>query len=179
MAQYAIRVIGDPVLKERAREIEDIDSKLVRLVDDMFTTMHQAPGIGLAAPQVGVRKRMFVYEIDGTPGVLINPVIEETRGEWVFQEGCLSIPGVYFEIARPKEIYVTGVDLDGNEVHIEADELMARLIQHEYDHLDGTLMVEHLVDEQRKEANKALRELALREGRRPDPEEPPTIIHLP
>lgn len=179
MPPYAIRVIGDPVLKERASEIDDIDAKLVRLVNDMFTTMYNAPGIGLAAPQVGVRKRLFVYEIDGKQGVLINPVIKEARGEWVFQEGCLSIPGVYFEIVRPKEILVTGIDLDGNEVEFEADELTARLIQHEYDHLDGKLMVEHLVEEQRKEANKALRELAMRDGRRLDPDDTPTIVHLP
>ncbi len=179
MPPYAIRVIGDPVLKERAKDVDDIDAKLVRLVDDMFTTMYDAPGIGLAAPQVGIRKRLFVYEIDDKPGVLINPVIQESRGEWVFQEGCLSIPGVYFEIVRPKEIFVTGVDLDGNEVQIEADELAARLIQHEFDHLEGKLMVEHLLDEQRKEANKALRELAMRDGRSRDPDEPPTIIHLP
>lgn len=179
MPPYAIRVIGDPVLRERASEIDEIDGKLVRLVDDMFTTMLEAPGIGLAAPQVGVRKRLFVYEIDGRRGVLINPEIKEARGEWVFQEGCLSIPGVYFEIVRPKEVLITGVDLDGNEVEIEADELTARLMQHEYDHLDGKLMVEHLVEEQRKEANKALRELALRDGRRLDRDDEPTVIHLP
>lgn len=179
MAPYAIRVIGDPVLRERATEIDDIDDKLVRLVDDMFATMYEAPGIGLAAPQVGVRKRLFVYDVDDHPRVLINPVIKESRGEWVFQEGCLSIPGVYFEIVRPKEVFVTGIDLEGNDVEVELDELAARLIQHEYDHLDGKLMVEYLVEEQRKEANKALRELAMREGRRPDPDDSPTIVHLP
>jgi peptide deformylase len=112
---------------------------------------------------VGIQKRFFVYDWDDRAGVLINPVIEESRGEWVFEEGCLSVPGLHWEIVRPKEILISGYDLDGNQVQIEADEVEARLFQHELDHLDGVLLVEHLTDEQRKEARRALRELALRE----------------
>jgi peptide deformylase len=161
MAPYPIRVVGDPVLKQRAAEVDEIDGRLARIVDDMFTTMYEAPGLGLAAPQVGIQRRFFVYDHDEAPGVLINPEIRESSGEWSFHEGCLSIPGLYFEIVRPKQILIVGRDLDGNEVQIEADELEARLFQHELDHLDGVLMTERLDDDQRKEAKKALRELRL------------------
>jgi peptide deformylase len=163
MAPYTIRLIGDPVLKQRASEIVDIDGRVARLVDDMFATLHETDnGLGLAAPQVGVQKRLFVYEMDDEQHVLINPEIRESRDEWSYHEGCLSIPGLYFEIVRPKEVYLVGYDLDGNEVQLEVDELEARLFQHELDHLDGVLMIEHLDDEQRKEAKRALRELSLR-----------------
>jgi len=161
MATHSIRVIGDPVLKERAAPVVDIDSKLVRLVDDMFDTMYEAPGLGLAAPQIGVRKRLFVYDHDDEPGVLINPVIAESDGEWLYNEGCLSVPGLYFEIVRPRRVVITGLDLNGNDVSLEVDDLVGRLFQHELDHLDGVLLVEHLSEEQRKGAKRELRELML------------------
>ncbi|MDQ7994075.1 MAG: peptide deformylase [Propionicimonas sp.] len=160
---YAIRIVGDPVLRQRADDVTDIDGRLAKLCQDMAQTMYEAPGLGLAAPQVGVQKRFFVYDLgagDGTE-VLINPVVTESAGEWEFHEGCLSVPGLGFDIVRPKEIHVTGVDLDGNEVSFEADELLARLVQHELDHLDGVLLLDHLDDEQRREAKKALRERAM------------------
>ena len=147
-----IRLFGDPVLKAPAAEITDVDGKLVRLVDEMFETMYEAPGIGLAAPQVGVQKQLFVYDNDGNRGVIINPTITESDGEWVFDEGCLSIPGLYVEMVRPKTVLVNGWDLDGNELSFEADELFARLIQHELDHLHGVLMFDRMTPEQRKEA---------------------------
>jgi peptide deformylase len=168
MAPYEIRVIGDPVLTQRASEVDDIDGRVARLVDDMFTTMYDAPGLGLAAPQVGVQRRIFVFDDqEGLSGVLINPEIRETEGEWEHQEGCLSIPGLYFDIVRPKAILLVGHDLSGNEVQIEADEMVARIFQHELDHLDGVLMVERLDADQRKQAKKAVRELQLQrsEGR--------------
>jgi len=161
VATYTIRIIGDPVLKQRTSDITDIDGRLVNLADEMFDVMYGAPGIGLAAPQIGVQKRLFVYEYDDKPGVLINPVITESEGEWVYNEGCLSIPNLYFEIARPKTIHISGLDLDGNEVTFEADELQARLFQHELDHLDGTLMTEHLTDEQTRAAKRHLLDLRL------------------
>jgi len=161
VATYSIRIIGDPVLKQRTADITDIDDRLVNLADEMFDVMYQAPGIGLAAPQIGVQKRIFVYEYADQPGVLINPVIEESDGEWVYNEGCLSIPNLYFEIARPRHVLVKGLDLDGNEVSFEADELQARLFQHELDHLDGTLMTEHLTEDQAKAAKRHLLDLRL------------------
>lgn len=159
VAAFSIRLFGDPVLKQRCAEVTEIDGALVRLVDGMVETMYEAPGLGLAAPQVGVQKRLFVYDLDdgSGPHTIVNPTITESRGEWEFDEGCLSIPGLYFPIVRPKEIHLTGVDLDGNDVSIEADELLARLLQHELDHLDGRLLFEYLDDEQRKAALKALR----------------------
>ncbi len=159
MAGYTIRLYGDPVLKQRAAEVTNVDGALVRLVDDMVQTMYEAPGLGLAAPQVGVQKRLFVYDLNDGQGAktIVNPTISEHRGEWEFDEGCLSVPGLYFPIVRPKEVHLTGYDLDGNEVSIEADELLARLFQHELDHLDGKLLLEHLDPDQRKAALRALR----------------------
>ena len=164
VAPYSIRIVGDPVLRQRASEVADIDAKIARLADDMIVTMHDAPGVGLAAPQVGVQKRIFTYDLydDTGPKVIINPVITETRGEWVYEEGCLSVPGLSWEIVRPKEVHLTGLDLDGNEVSIEADELLARCFLHELDHLDGVLLLERLDEEQRKAAKRAVRELQLR-----------------
>jgi peptide deformylase len=155
---YTVRVFGDPVLRKRAAEIDDIDGRLVKLADDMLDTMYAEPGIGLAAPQVGVGRRLFVYDIGEGPEAIVNPVITESRGEWVFEEGCLSVPGLYWEIVRPKEIHVTGYDLDGNEVSLEADELLSRLFQHELDHLDGVMLVDHLDPDTRKAAMRTLRE---------------------
>ena len=156
---HQIRIFGDPVLKSRASDVTEIDGKLVRLADEMVQVMYDAPGLGLAAPQVGVQKRFFVYDLDdgAGPHTIVNPTITESRGEWVHDEGCLSIPRLYVEIVRPKEVLISGYDLDGNEVQIESDELEARLFQHELDHLDGVLLLERLDAEQRKEALRVLR----------------------
>ncbi|HZU79374.1 MAG TPA: peptide deformylase [Acidimicrobiales bacterium] len=163
MAGYTIRTYGDPVLRQRARDVEEIDGRLKQLADDMVETMYAAPGVGLAAPQVGVQRRIFVYDTgDGEgPRTIVNPVLSEMHGEWTFEEGCLSVPGLSWPIVRPKEVHLTGFDLDGNEVSIEADEYLARVFQHEVDHLDGVLLVERLDDDQRREAKRILRARAL------------------
>lgn len=161
MARYSIRLVGDPVLRQRADEVADIDGKIANLAEEMVTTMYEAPGLGLAAPQVGVRKRLFVYDIGEGPETLINPVIAEGDGEWTYEEGCLSVPGLSWPITRPKEVHLTGYDLDGNEVSIEADEILARCFQHEMDHLDGVLLLERLDQDTRKEALKTIRELGI------------------
>src|ERR1700737_3395731 len=129
MARYTIRLFGDPVLKQRAPDVTDIDGSLVELTDSMVETMRAAPGLGLAANQIGIQKRLFVYQLseEEGPKVVINPTITESRGEWEYEEGCLSVPGLYFTIVRPKEVHLTGLDLDGNEISVEADELAARL----------------------------------------------------
>ncbi len=160
-APYEIRLIGDPVLRQRAGDVADIDGKLAQLADDMLATMYEAPGVGLAAPQVGVQKRVFVYDVGEGPQVVINPEVREARGEWTYDEGCLSIPGLVFELVRPKEIHLVGYDLDGNELSIEADEMLARCFQHEIDHLDGVLFIERLDDDHRKLAMKVIREQRL------------------
>ncbi|MEJ7845921.1 MAG: peptide deformylase [Acidimicrobiales bacterium] len=159
MAPYDIRIFGDPVLKQRAREVVDIDAKLVQLAEGMTATMYDAPGSGLAANQVGVQKRMFVYDLRDDQGAraIVNPVIAESRGEWAFDEGCLSIPELSWEVIRPKEIHLTGYDLEGNELSIEADEFEARVFQHEMDHLDGMLCIERLDPDTRKQAMRAIR----------------------
>lgn len=149
---YDIRTFGDPVLTSVAEQVENIDGKVVRLSQAMLQAMYQAPGLGLAAPQIGVQKQIFVYDIDGTPVTLINPRIVESRGEWVYDEGCLSIPGLYVEMLRPKELLLEALDLSGNTIQIEADELLARLFQHELDHLNGVLMFERMTPDQRDEA---------------------------
>jgi peptide deformylase len=164
MAPYEIRKYGDPVLKQRASEITDIDGKLARLADDMLVTMYEEPGSGLAAPQVGVQKRLFVYDVGQGPVAVVNPQIVESDGEWVYDEGCLSIPGLSFELVRPRNVHLVGFDLDGNEVSIEATDLEARCLQHELDHLDGVLYIERLDDDQRKVARKAIREMTLSAG---------------
>ena len=169
MAPYNIRLFGDPVLKQRATEITDVDGVIARLAEDMTATLYEAAGLGLAAPQVGVQKRLFVYDLrdEEGPKVLVNPTISESRGEWVYEEGCLSVPGLAWEIVRPKEIHLTGFDLDGNEVSIEADELQARLFQHELDHLDGVLLLDRMEKPQRKLAMKQVRERMLNGGLQP------------
>jgi peptide deformylase len=163
---FAIRQFGDPVLRQRAREVTDIDGDLVRLAATMVETMHEAQGIGLAAPQVGVQKRLYTYDVEELaargvdapgPGVLVNPEIVDAHGEWAYEEGCLSVPGLAFEVVRPNFVTVRGFDLDGNELVLEGDELMGRVIQHELDHLDGILVLDRLDDETRKAALRELR----------------------
>jgi peptide deformylase len=114
--------------------------------------MYRAPGIGLAGPQIGVEKQIFVYDLDDDPQVILNPVIVESSGEWVYDEGCLSIPGLFVEMLRPKQILVRGLTLAGEEVEVEADELLSRLFQHEVDHLNGVLMFDRMTPDQRESA---------------------------
>lgn len=156
---FEIRVLGDPVLRQTAATIEEIDGRIAQMATDLVPAMYQAEGIGLAAPQVGIQKRLFVYDIGQGPEVLINPEILESHGEWVFEEGCLSVPGMSFEIVRPKEIHIIGRNLDGSEISIEADELLSRLFQHELDHLDGVLLLDHLEKPERKAALRRWREM--------------------
>jgi peptide deformylase len=160
MATHTIRVFGDPVLKRPTSDVTDIDGALVKLVDAMYDTMYEAPGVGLAAPQVGVQKRFFVYDVadESGPHVVINPHVVEATGEWNYEEGCLSLPGLAFEIVRPKVVTVQGLDLDGNEVVLQGDELLGRVFLHEIDHLDGVLMLDRLEGDERKRAMRELRE---------------------
>ncbi len=156
MAIRRICITGEPVLHNRAQEVENFDQELRDLVRDMFDTMDKAPGVGLAAPQIGVGLRVFVYDYDDDEGnerrgVVINPKLSigpvETgdADEDTEIEGCLSVPGERFPLKRAEVATVTGVDLDQNPVLIEADGWFARIMQHEFDHLDGTLYVDRLV----------------------------------
>ena len=157
---YQIRTYGDPVLKSKAAEVSDINGKIARLVDDMFDTLYESDsGIALAAPQIGVQKQIFVWDVEDQHMAIINPTIVESSGEWVYDEGCLSIPGLYVEMLRPNHVLVRGYTVDGDEVEIEASELMGRLFQHEIDHLQGVLMFDRMTPEQRKEAMTEYRRL--------------------
>ncbi len=120
--------------------------------------MHAAPGVGLAAPQVGVSKRLFVYDIGDGPEAVINPEIVESSGVFRYEEGCLSVPGYYWEIERPDRVLLRGVSRAGERVEIEGSELLGRVFQHELDHLDGVLLIERLDPDERRAARKRLRE---------------------
>ena len=149
-----IRVFGDPVLKTKAAPVADVDGKAARLVDKMFDALYGTDnGLALAAPQIGVQKQVVVWDFGEDPLVVFNPEIVESDGEWVYEEGCLSIPGPVRR-DRPPEAVSTcaGIDRDGNPVEWEADELEARMFQHELDHLNGVLMFDRMTPEQRKEA---------------------------
>ena len=146
------------MLKRRADEVTNIDGRIAQLAEEMHVAMKEANGVGLAAPQVGVSRRLFVYDIgDSGPRTVINPVIDEAEGEWEHDEGCLSVPGLYFLVKRAKRVHVRGLDLDGQEIAMEGEDMEAKLFQHEVDHLDGQLLLERLGTEQRKEAMKQLR----------------------
>ncbi len=154
MAILPIRKYGDPILRRIAREIplQEIGPELRKLADDMLETMYDAPGVGLAGPQVGVEKRIFVYDVGEGPGVLINPRVVKTEGLWTYNEGCLSVPGLFFEIERPSYVVVEGLDIDGKETVVEGDELLGRMLLHETDHLEGKLLIDRLERAERKAA---------------------------
>jgi peptide deformylase len=157
-----IRTFGDPVLRERAREVDHITDLHRGLITNMIDTMRDAPGVGLAAPQVGVLERIFVWEVDEEHGVAINPVITRRSQETeVDAEGCLSLPGLLYPVERAAGVTLEGVDEHGAPIRIEAEGLQAVVFQHEVDHLDGVLFIDHLPEELRREALGALRDQAL------------------
>jgi len=142
-----VRYLGDPVLREMCREVETIDGEVRALVDDLLETMYAEDGIGLAAPQIGVPLRVFVYDVrddELEPGVLVNPRIVEATGKQKEVEGCLSIPGLDEVVERSGHVVVEGLDRDGEPVRIEATGLLSRCLQHENDHLDGVLFIDRV-----------------------------------
>jgi peptide deformylase len=162
VAKLAIRTFGDPVLRQRSREVERVTDLHRKLIHDMFDTMREAPGVGLAAPQVGVLERIFVWEFEDEYGAFVNPVITSRgRKQEEGEEGCLSLPGVVGMVDRASEVVVEGLDEYGNSQRVEATDWVARIFQHEIDHLDGVLFVDHLPDQVRKEALAILRDQVL------------------
>lgn len=161
MARFPIRTLGDPVLNVRAEPVTEFDDALAQLVEDMLETMYDAPGVGLAAPQIGISRRLFVADIGDGPFVMANPELVETGGEWTMDEGCLSVPGHFWPISRPGFARAVGVDETGEPVEYEGDDLMGRVLQHEIDHLNGTLLLERLDRRTRKQAFKEIREESL------------------
>lgn len=175
MPRLPIRLFGDPVLRQRAAEVTSFDENLKRLADDMLETMRAASGAGLAANQVGVLKRLFTWETapdeDGTPnfGAAVNPEIVHTSDEIQDgEEGCLSFPGLFYPTKRPLEVHMTYQDVLGEELTVEGVGLMARIIAHEIDHLNGILFIEHLEKHDRKDAMRRIRRGELENPPEPD-----------
>jgi peptide deformylase len=157
-----IRTLGDPVLREPAKPVERFDRALRRLVDDMMETMYEASGVGLAGPQVGLSYRLFTYDDGETgPSFLANPELTLLDGELIREEGCLSIPGPFHPTARAAAVRIAGQDASGRRVEIEADELLARIFQHETDHLDGLLYIDRLDEEGRRAVLTELRQIEM------------------
>jgi peptide deformylase len=163
MAIYPIRKFGDPVLRLATKKIGEITPAVLALADDMIETMYDAPGVGLAANQIGISRRIAVFDAqdDLGPRVMINPEIVETSGEAEMEEGCLSVPGYWWEITRPAFARVRALDLHGNEVEYAGDGLLGRVLQHEIAHLDGGLLLDALPKRVRKKALRDLRDDAL------------------
>ena len=162
MAILRIRTWGDPVLRQPARPVERVTRVHRRLIEDMIETMRAAPGVGLAAPQVGVSERIFVWEHEGEAGAVINPTVVSLAGDSIDdEEGCLSIPGIYFPVARSEVARIEGTGVDGRPLDLEGKGFLARILQHETDHLDGVLFLDRLSPEDRREALSWLREDAL------------------
>lgn len=161
MAVYPIRTFPDPVLHLTAAPVLSFDADLVRLVDDMFETMYDAPGVGLAAPQIGISKRVFVADVGQGPFAMVNPTIVAAEGKWKYEEGCLSVPDRYWHIKRHDYARAEGFDVAGEMVMYEGDELLGRVLQHEIDHLDGLLLLSHLGSRTKRLALKEMREQSL------------------
>lgn len=174
MAIYPIRTFGDPVLRAVAEPVVTIDASIRKLVDDMIDTMYDAPGVGLAAPQIGISRRVVVFDAGDGPNALINPELVPVADDrarpdprfdpeelYEYEEGCLSVPGYYWPITRPAFAWARGLDVDGHEIEFWGDELLGRVLQHEVDHLNGTLLLERLERRVRKAAMRDLRNDAL------------------
>ena len=148
MAVLPIRVAPDPVLRQKAKRVRNFDASIHKLITDMLETMHDAPGVGLAAPQIGVPLRVIVIGIpEQDDFALINPEVVKTKGERVVSEGCLSIPGYMGHLKRAESVTVKGRDPSGKEIRIKAEELLAQALEHEIDHVNGVLYVDRLESE--------------------------------
>ena len=158
MAIRPIRLFGDPVLRRRAIEVVDFDTELRQLVTDLTETMLEAPGAGLAAPQIGVGLRVFTWYVDGEVGHLVNPSLDLSAELQDGPEGCLSLPELTYDCIRALSVVASGFNMYGDPVRIEGSELLARAIQHETDHLDGVLFIDRLDDDARKAAMREIRE---------------------
>ena len=159
MSILRILEFPDPKLRTKAVEVTDIDDKLLKLIDNMFETMYAAPGIGLAATQVDVHRRLLVADISSEkndPHVLINPMILEKDGQVVTEEGCLSVPGYYEEVERAEHVLVRYLTRDGEAVEVNFEDMLAVCIQHEIDHLDGRLFVDYLSEAKRQRLRKRI-----------------------
>ena len=167
MSVLPIRLLGDPVLRMKARPVTVFDKELRTLVKDLTETMMDAPGAGLAAPQLGVSLRVFTYHVDGVTGHLVNPDLTLSDEEQEGPEGCLSLPGLKFDCRRAFGVVARGFTMYGDPITVEGTQLLARAVQHETDHLDGIIFIDRLDPEQRKAALKAVREAEWADGPAP------------
>lgn len=168
MAIQPIRLFGDPVLRTPAAEVTDFDLELRKLVADLTDTMREAPGVGLAAPQIGVGLRVFTYYVDGELGHLVNPSLDLSEEEQDGDEGCLSLPGLAFPTVRALRVVAKGQNMFGEDVTLSGSHLLARCVQHETDHLNGILFIDRLDDDTRRAALRAIRESVWADGPAPD-----------
>ncbi len=170
VATLEIRIFGDPVLRQRAREVEDFDGRLATLAGNMFDTMREASGVGLAANQVGVLKRLFTWEVERDEqetigGAVVNPqVLDSSQDLQEGDEGCLSFPGLFYPLSRPLRVEVAYQDLGGDDHRVQLEGFLARVWLHEMDHLNGILFVDHLAKHDRREALKRMHEYRLEQG---------------
>jgi peptide deformylase len=162
MAVLGIRKFGDPILRSPALPVTEFDDRLAKLASDMRETMLAAPGVGLAAPQVGIPRRLFTFDSGEEAGAYANPeIIWRSDDTQEGEEGCLSVPGIYFPVTRAMKVHVRAQALDGGRIEREAEGFLARIFQHEIDHLDGVLFVDRLEAEHRREAMRLIREAEL------------------
>jgi peptide deformylase len=160
MAIFPIRQFGDPVLRQEALEVTEVDDAVRKLIRDMRDTMRDAPGVGLAANQIGVLRRVIVWSYEDDEGALVNPRITERSGAVEGDEACLSLPGLSYPVVRAERIRVEGLDRKGRFTEFEAEDMTARILQHEIDHINGVLFIDHLPPELQREARRLLREAA-------------------
>jgi peptide deformylase len=155
-----IRLFGDPVLRTPCRDVESFDDLLAKLCDDMLETMYEAPGVGLAAPQIGLAIRLFVFDAgdESGPNAIANPLLSNMDGVQEDDEGCLSIPNLYFPTSRALAVRVSGQDVEGRPIAFQGEGLLARIFQHETDHVNGTLFIDRLAPEERRKAMALIRE---------------------
>ncbi|WP_430646653.1 peptide deformylase [Agromyces sp. GXS1127] len=159
MPERPIRLFGDPVLKTVSSPVDLVDDRVRSLVEDLVDSVRLPGRAGVAAPQIGVNLRVFSYNVDGEVGYIINPVLVEVTGEpELLDEGCLSVPGLWHKTPRHPYARVRGIDLDGNEIELAGEGLMAQALQHETDHLDGLLYLDRLEKDERRAAMRAVRE---------------------
>lgn len=162
---YEIRVFGDPVLKSRAKEVKNFDDSLSRLAEEMLETVRDHEGVGLAANQIGQLKRLLVVSVEGEEHAIVNPILEKVSPETGKDtEGCLSLPGVQLEIERPHAVTVSGYTPEGDPLRLDLEGLVARIIQHEVDHLDGVLILDRADNESRREAMRLMRGKLMTQG---------------
>jgi peptide deformylase len=166
MSILPIRILGDPVLREPCSDVVTFDEHLQALCRDMLETMYDAPGVGLAAPQIGLSLRLFVYDAEqgASPGVVANPLLSDLAGEVVEEEGCLSIPNLWAKTPRAARVRLTGLDEKGRPISLFGEDLVARIFQHETDHVNGTLFIDRLGAEERRQVMAALRDRDLAGG---------------